>query len=78
MPPFLFHTGKKDKGAETRPLIFMTSPASPNPVILGLDPRIHYFNGLWMVGSSPTMTKREVSDHDKADKKGAENRPLPF
>ena len=37
-------------------------PCLPTSVILGLDPRIHEFNGLWMVGSSPTMTKREVVD----------------
>ena len=37
-------------------------PCLPTSVILGLDPRIHDFNDLWMVGSSPTMTKREVSD----------------
>jgi hypothetical protein len=26
-------------------------------VILGLDPRIHDFSGLWILGSSPRMTE---------------------
>jgi len=38
-------------------LKLMKNPASSTSVILGLDPRIHHFNDLWMVGSSPTMTK---------------------
>ncbi|AXS42112.1 hypothetical protein D1F64_21550 [Breoghania sp. L-A4] len=29
----------------------------PSIVILGLVPRIHDFKDLWMVGTSPTMTK---------------------
>jgi len=36
-------------------ILFRSSPVSLS-VILGLDPRI-YAAGLWMVGSSPTMTE---------------------
>ena len=65
----------KDRVAEA---VFLVDGnlATHSSVILGLDPRIHHFNDLWMVGSGPTMTKREVWDFAKNTKGPSENPSL--
>ena len=56
----------------------MESHATPTAVILGLDPRIHDFGDTWMVGSSPTMTKRRFETFVGNSKARSRSAPCYF